>query len=613
MPPGPYADPSSTLDSDFEFIDRELTDGDHHAFSSEYIVNEQPMFSPRPLRIITLGAGASGLNMIHQLRKYDTENLLTHIVYEKNHDIGGTWLENRYPGCACDIPSHAYQFSWAPNPDWTSYYPGAVEIYEYFKRVAVEHDLLRYVQLNHKVVSAEWNEEERRWEVEVEDTLTGERASDWCDVFINGSGVLNNWKWPAIEGLKSFKGNMTHTATWDTKREAEFLDGKRVAVIGNGSSAVQLVPSIQPRVQTLSHFFRTPCWITAGYAPQHAGPDGANFQYSAEQKAKFRGNPAEYLKYRKEIEGELCQRFKFAIKDSPEQREAREFSEKEMKTKLKGDPRLAELLIPTFAVGCRRPTPGNGFLEAIVKENTTVINDPIVCVTERGIVTRTPEGGEEEHVFDTIICATGFDVSFSPRFPIIGQHKTDLRSIWGLKNAQGEDTGAKGYLSLAVPNFPNYFFFMGPASPVAHGSLLPCIEHVSHYLLKLIKRLQTENIRSLSPQQDATDDFNAHAQLFLKRTAWATHCRSWFKNGRKDGPISALWPGSRIHYFECLANVRWEDWEMGYAGDVVRDGKVVKRGNRFGVLGNGFVRREVEEGHDLTWYLNPGYDEVGTN
>ncbi|KAH8901422.1 cyclohexanone monooxygenase [Thozetella sp. PMI_491] len=545
------------------------------ACTGRYVVTEEPLGTARKLRVVMVGGGASGLNMARHMDLHMKSFELQ--IYEKNADIGGTWFENRYPGCACDIPSHSYQFAWEPNHAWGHYYSSWDEILAYFKGIAEKYDLYRYVKLQHKVSAAEWDEASGTWAVQVMNLQTGDTVRDWCHILINGTGVLNNWKWPDIPGLHSFKGDLVHTATWKPDLD---VTGKTVAVLGSGSSGIQVVPAIQPKVKRLITFIRSATWITAGFAQSHAGPGGANFAYTEEQKNTFRTQPEVYIHYRKEIEGELNTRFKFVIADSDAQKEARAYSIQEMKNKLK-DEGLQKHLIPTnFAVGCRRPTPGNGYLEALVEPNVRVITDNIAEIVPNGIKLDTGEIVE----IDTLVCATGFNLSFHPRFKLTGRGGEVIQDKWKRK--------PEAYLSVAAPGFPNYLMFLGPNAPVGHGSVLPIIEHTTKYIINLMKKMQTQGIKSVVPLPEAAAEFSEHITEFMKRTAWATPCRSWFKNGTIDGPIIALHPGSRIHWFHTMDNIRYEDYEINYLTK-----------NRFQYLGNGFSVKE-EPGADTTWYLD---------
>ncbi|KAF5004440.1 hypothetical protein FDECE_9078 [Fusarium decemcellulare] len=546
------------------------------ADSMAYTVTEAPLGTARSIRVLMVGAGASGLNLARHMDLHMENFELS--IYEKNADVGGTWFENRYPGCACDIPSHNYQFTWEPNPDWTHYYSAWDEILDYFRGIAKKYELYEYIKLRHKLERATWQAEQGIWTVEVAKLDTGETISDWGHVLINGTGILNNWKWPEIPGLHSFQGDLFHSATWDPKHE---IRGKTVAVIGTGSSGIQVVSAIQPVVKSLVAFIRSPTWITAGFAQSHAGPGGGNFAFTEAQKAEFKNDPDKYREYRKEIEGELNARFKFVIADSSEQQEARTYSVNEMRSKLNDEEILKYLMPENFAVGCRRPTPGNGYLEALTKDNVRVITDAIEEIVPYGVKLATSEIVQ----VDTLICATGFDLSFCPRFELTGRGGQTIAHKW-------KDM-PEAYLSVAVPDFPNYF---RPNAPVGHGSVLPIIEHSTKYIINMMKKIQSHNIKAISPLPQAVADFSAHITEFMKRTAWATPCRSWFKRGTIDGPIVALHPGSRIHWFHMMQNIRYEDWEYEHFSN-----------NRFQYLGNGFSTKEGV-GKDTTWYFDTPED-----
>lgn len=310
-----------------------------------------------------MGAGASTLNFLKKAEEQMENMKIT--VYEKNPKTGGTWAENRYPGCACDIPSVNYQFSWAVKL-WTHFYSYSPEIWEYIKDIYDKHDFVnKYIKLRHQINHVEWNETKGKWVVKVNNIATGEEFEDEAEYFINAGGVLNNWQWPDVPGLHdTFKGKVMHSAAYE---EGYALENKRVAVLGAGSSGVQIVAKIQPKVKQLYHWIRSPIWITAGFAQTWAGKDGANFEYTPEQRKYLEQNPKEYLKYRKQVENELNQRFKFIIKGSEEARVAREFSYDQMARKLNHDERLCDKIIPkNFNPGCRRPTPAPGYRKQIV-------------------------------------------------------------------------------------------------------------------------------------------------------------------------------------------------------------------------------------------------------
>ncbi|KAH7072432.1 FAD/NAD-P-binding domain-containing protein [Paraphoma chrysanthemicola] len=529
------------------------------------------MGTQRSLKVIFMGMGASGINFAYQLSRRTKGIDL--VIYEKNSAVGGTWHENVYDGCACDIPSVCYQFTWHRKPDWSKYYSGSDEIHTYMTDVADKHDLLRFAKLRHEIRRAEWQQASGKWKV----TVCGPDGTfdDYADFFINGGGCLNNWRWPEIKGLHDFGGKLMHTARWDREYD---LTGKRVLNIGIGSSGVQVIPNIISKVSELHVVARSPVWITEGFAQTWAGIDGGNFAYTEEVKQKFRNDEKHYMAYCKAIESELNMRFKIILNGTPEAAAAKKYSIEEMSRKLNYNPELMDKLIPkNFNIGCRRPTPGNGFLEALTNEKTRVYFGEIPEITATGFKDR--DG--QEHAVDTIICATGFDTSFKPPFEI----------LYDGKNLQDNFRGdIKGYLGLAYPEVPNYFVFLGAYGPLGHGSTLPMIEHYTDYVLQVLEKARTDNVKRLSVKKSVSEDFTRYADEYLKKTAWSGPCSSWFRNGKvSNKPV--LWPGSRIHQLTVLRQPRFEHFDFEYLD-----------GNSCSFLGNGFDVRE-NDGRDLTWYM----------
>ncbi|KAH9205896.1 putative monooxygenase [Leptodontidium sp. 2 PMI_412] len=544
-----------------------------------YEIPDVSFGSARQLRVICIGAGASGINLAYQFGRHMKNVDLQ--IYEKNEGVGGTWLENKYPGCACDIPAHNYQFSWAPNPRWTQFYASAPEILKYLQDTTRKFDLEKHMNFRHKVTQAKWDEVSGLWNLAILDESTGRVIEDSCHILINGSGFLNHWRWPEIPGLHSFEGDLMHTASW--KDGTNFKD-KRVGVIGNGSSGIQVLVSLYPEVKTMTTFIRSSTWVTTSFAQQFAGPDGANFDYTEEQKAEFAGNPQKMLAYQKDLELAMSARFELNLKDSPLQEQAKQYLTAQMKAKLGQDHPLTKVIIPDFGVGCKRPTPGLGYLEALSKPNTRVIMEPIAEVLPNAVKLKSGE----IVALDSLICATGFDYSWIPRFPIIGRGGVDIRELWKER--------PYGYMGLAVHHLPNYFVFLGPNSPLSHGSTLPTLEIVTKYICRVVWKLQTENYKSMVPTNAAVADFLAHCDKFHQRTIWGTKCRSWFKGGKEDGHVLTH-PGSRFHNVHMLINPRYEDWEWTSLST-----------NRFAYLGNGLTVLEKEEKEekrrDPTWFLD---------
>ncbi|EON96822.1 putative phenylacetone monooxygenase protein [Phaeoacremonium minimum UCRPA7] len=560
-----------------------------HTKDGAYSVREEPLGTPKPIRIIGIGAGASGINMVRTLRLNLTD--YEHVIYEKNEDVGGTWFENRYPGCRCDIPSHNYQFSWRANPEWSNFFSPAEEIEAYLCQICKDEKMMDVIKTSHKIVGARWNESKGIWEVKVVNLKTGEEFDDYANFLLDASGILNNWKWPDIEGLHDFNGTLIHSANWP--KDFDYAN-KSVAVIGNGSTGIQIVPAIQPDVQKLYHSVRTPTWVvppriqtmaTFGASKDILADIEIDEQenFTPEQIRKFKEDPDFYKKFVKAVEKDVNGNFPIMMKDSPMQQFASSQCRQYMTAMLGGDATLCKALIPTFPLGCRRMTPAHGYLKSLTQPNVFVLTGGMKRFVAEGIEM---ESGEVVKL-DAIICATGFDVSFCPRFPLIGRDG-NLQDIW-------TDHTPQAYMSCAVPGFPNYFTFMGPNAPGGHGSIFTASEHIAKYITRVIKKCQTEGVKAIAPLQEAVDDLYEHMGAFMPRTAWASSCRSWFKAGRADGPVTALHPGSRIHFFHMLETLRGEDYEYVYDHP---------RQNRFRYLGNGFSTKELDESVDSTWYLD---------
>ncbi|KAJ3505848.1 hypothetical protein NLJ89_g7199 [Agrocybe chaxingu] len=524
----------------------------------------KPIHHERPLKVICIGAGASGLLLAYKLqRSFESFEL---ILYEKNPVVSGTWYENKYPGCACDVASHTYTWSFEPSTKWSSVYAGSDEIFDYFKSFAEKYDLEKFCKFNHQVTKGRWDDVTAKWNLEITDLTDGKNVHDSCNILVNGCGILNAWRWPDIPGLEKYKGPLLHTANWDSRVN---LTRKHVGLIGNGSSGIQVLPAIHPIVSKVTTFIRSPTWVSPSHnIVQHV--------YTEEEHREFETSPGALLRYRKMLESSLNNLFPMFIADSDVQKSMYEGMVQTMKDKLR-DEALAQLVIPKWAVGCRRITPGPGYLETLASEKVQVVFGGIQEITERGCVS---DG--QEYPVDVLVCATGFDTSYQPRFPLIGLHDKNLADVWAEE--------PKAYFGIAAHGFPNYFTFLGPNSPVGNGPVLIGIEAQADYILKMIDRWQTENIHSLSPKAEAVEDFVAFKDSFMKQTVWEQGCKSWYKKGG-IGKNVALWPGSTLHYLEAMAEPRFEDWDIKYTG------------NRFTFLGNGFSQTETDLTSDLAYYI----------
>ncbi|EME38864.1 flavin-binding monooxygenase-like protein [Dothistroma septosporum NZE10] len=502
--------------------------------------------SNRKIRVLTIGAGISGILMAYQLQKH-CENV-EHVVYEKNEDVGGTWLENRYPRAGCDIPSHAYTYQFALNPDWPRFFSFAPDIWAYLNKVCETFDLKKYMRFHVEVVGCYWQEHAGEWVVKLREHLPNHEVrefEDRCNVLLYGAGVLNNFKFPDIPGLQDrFKGRVIHTARWPKDYKEEDWAKERVAVIGSGASSIQTVPGMQPYAKHLDIFVRTGVWF--GVIAGNSGSQAK--EYSEEERENFRRDPKAVVAHAREIEEQVNGMWGGFYAGSMGQKMGSGYFRTRMAEHIK-DERLLQGFSPKFGLGCRRITPGDPYMEAIQKENVDVHFTPVESCTEKGVV-----GGDGvEREVDTVICATGFDVSYRPRFPVIGKDGVDLREKW--------DLCPESYLGLAIPDMPNFLTFIGPTWPIENGSVMAPLHSVSEYAIQLIKRMQNENIRSWVPRQDITDSFNDHVQEWIKHTVWKDDCRSWYKNN-ETGRVNAIWPGSSLHYQQVIERPRYEDFEI---------------------------------------------------
>ncbi|CAI6334554.1 unnamed protein product [Periconia digitata] len=532
-----------------------------------------PMHAQRHVRIICVGAGASGLLMAYKLQRHFSNYSLT--VYEKNSEVSGTWYENRYPGCACDVPSHNYTWSFEPKLDWSAVYASSREIFQYFNDFAHKYGLRRFVKTQHQVGGAFWNQQKGGYDVQVQDLSTGKTHTDHCDIMINASGILNNWAWPAIPGLDRYKGVLLHTANWDENVD---LEGRHVGLIGNGSSGIQVLPTIQPYVKKCTTFIREPTWVSPVQGlEQHVFTD--------QERLEFATNPDALTKYRRDIERGLNGQFGLFLKGTNTNNDTETYFREQMSGKLQND-YLEKRLIPDWHVGCRRLTPGIGYLESLGKENVETVYGEINEITERGCLC---DNGQEYPV-DVLICATGFNTSFKPRFPVVGPGGNNLQDAWADE--------PRSYFGIAAPDVPNYLIFLGPNCPIGNGPVLSAIEAQADYMCKLIDRFQTHNIATFAPKAEAVDDFIAHKNQFMNGTVWQDPCRSWYKAGKPNGPITALWPGSTLHYIEAMMEVRLDDWDVQYSG------------NRFAWLGNGYSQTELDPTADWAYYIREKDDDA---
>lgn len=344
------------------------------------------------------------------------------------------------------------------------------------RRTTTKYNLDEKVQFNSTVTSTVWNDDTSQWKIKIQ-SADGTVRDDTADILINGSGILNHWRWPDIQGLHSFQGTLVHSAAWDPTID---WTGKRVALIGNGSSGIQIMPHVQQSAKHVVTYIRNPTWIAP--SPWET-EDGKPPMYTKEDQQRLRENPQELRELRRATESLVNRYFLSLLKGTPEQVAAQEYTTAVMKKRLgEHNTDLHEKLIPQFQLGCRRLTLGEGYLEALQAPNVTVEMSPIQQVTDKGIVTAT---SEEE--FDIIICATGFEVNFVPRWELVGKDGVRLADQW--------QDSPEAYFGVCAPNMPNYFIFNGPNCPAGHGNLLSAMSFMTDYILRWCRKIATEDIK----------------------------------------------------------------------------------------------------------------------
>ena len=466
----------------------------------------------RHVHIAILGTGFSGLGMAIRLKQQGQEDF---VVLEKATDIGGTWRDNTYPGCACDIPSHLYSFSFALNPRWSRAYSPQPEIRDYLRSCAKRFGILPHIQWNSELLEASWNEDNSRWHI------TTSQGQLTADILILGNGPLSEPSLPSIPGIEDFEGVLFHSAQW--KHDYD-LTGKRVAVIGTGASAVQFVPHIQPKVEHLSLFLRTPPWILPRL--DHAIP--------AWQRTMFRILPITQRLARTRIywRNELLV---LGFVRKPDRMEegmkiARRYLEKQVP-----DPVLRAKLTPQYMMGCKRILLSDDFYPALTRPNIEVITDRIREVRAHSIVT---EDGRE-HEIDTIICGTGFhvtDTQFAGR--VYGRGGQSLADSW--------QTGPNAYLGTTIAGFPNLFLLIGPNTGLGHNSMVYMIESQLNYILDCLRTMERRNLQFVEVQPEIQKTFNTEMQRRMQGTVWTSGCASWYLDA--NGHNTTLWPGFTFEF-----------------------------------------------------------------
>jgi cation diffusion facilitator CzcD-associated flavoprotein CzcO len=453
--------------------------------------------------VAIIGCGFSGIGLAIRLKQEGVEDF---VVLERNEGVGGTWWANTYPGCACDVPSHLYSFSFAPNPDWTRTYSRQPEIRDYLHRVVAEHGIQPHIRLDTEVRAARWSED--RWEI---DTSNGPVTAK---VLVSAAGPLVEPKLPDFPGLERFQGPAFHSARWD---HSVSLKGKRVAAIGTGASAIQFVPKIAPEVEQLHVFQRTPPWVM----PHSSRP------ITHVERRLFRLFPA----LQRLVRGGIYTARELLVLGFVKRPRAMTLLEKVSRRHMERSlpPELLEKATPNYRLGCKRILPSNEWYPALARDNVELVTDAVTEVRERSIVTA--DGRERE--VDAIVFGTGFHVVDMPVGQMVtGRDGKTLADVW--------NGSPRAHLGSTVPGFPNFFILLGPNTGLGHSSMVYMLESQLAFVTGALREMRQRNADTVEVRDEVVQRYNAEIQARLKNTVWNTGCQSWYLDAEGRNPT--LWP-----------------------------------------------------------------------
>jgi cation diffusion facilitator CzcD-associated flavoprotein CzcO len=477
--------------------------------------------------IAIAGTGFSGLGAAIRLKQAGFHDL---VLFERSSDVGGVWRDNAYPGAACDVESYLYSFSFAPNPRWSYAFGRQPEIYSYLRDCAQRFGVIPHIQFQNAVRDAHWDDARQRWVIE---TAKGTVTADF---FLPAVGALSDPLIPEIPGLKTFKGKQFHSAQWDHSYD---LSGKKVAVIGTGASAVQFIPEIQPKVQKLTLFQRTPAWVLPRWDERFSERQKKLYDRVPALQKLRRG--AIYL--RREL---LVMGFRNPNLMRLVERFARRYLEEVVK-----DPTLRQKLTPDFRIGCKRILITKDYLPALTRPNVDVVTTGINEVREHSIVT----ADGVEHEVDTIIFGTGFHVMDLPfANHVRGRDGRTLNETWA--------GSPSAYLGTTVNGFPNLFFLMGPGTGLGHTSVILMLESQLQILMGALEHMRNKRLDVIEPRKDVQDRYFTWLQKEAQGTVWtAGGCASWYLD--QNGKLTSLWPHGTMA-FRNKARFRENDYVLSH-------------------------------------------------
>jgi cation diffusion facilitator CzcD-associated flavoprotein CzcO len=481
---------------------------------------------PRHVRVAIVGAGFGGLGAAIRLLQSGERDV---VVLEKAADIGGTWRDNSYPGCACDVPSVLYSYSFAPNPDWTHSFSPQAEIWDYLRRCVDRFGLARYLRMGVELLEGRWDDGAGRWRIR---TSAGELTAD---VLVAATGPLCEPRIPDLPGLDSFQGTVFHSARW---RHDHDLTNRDVAVVGTGASAIQFVPQIAPQVRRLTIFQRTAPWIVP-----RSDRRLTRLEHSAYRRFPVLQRIARsgvYAGREVLVLGMLHPRVA---------RLQQKIAERHLRRVVR-DPQLRAAMTPAYAMGCKRILISSDYLPAVQRENVRLETTAVERVRPHAVV-----GADGvEHPVDTIILGTGFHVTDQPIADrLSGRDGRTLAEHWA--------GSPKAYGTVTVHGFPNLFLVLGPNSGTGHTSVVLLAEAQVEHLLAALRHLRATGAAALEPTATAQAAFVREVDRRMRGSVWtAGGCRSWYLD--RTGRNSALWPGFTMPLRRRLRTVRPEDYEL---------------------------------------------------
>lgn len=495
-------------------------------------MHQETRRSPRPTSgsqvdydVAIIGAGFAGIGMAHKLRLAGINNL---VILERGSGVGGTWRDNVYPGCACDIPSHLYSFSFRQNPDWTRLYPAQAEIVRYLEDCVTDFGLAEDLRLDTAVTCAAFDEGAGNWLVTLS---TGSTLR--ARVLVSAIGGLSRPSIPAIVGLTDFEGKVFHTASWDADCD---LNDKRVAVVGTGASAVQLVPQIAGRVRELVVYQRTPPWVV----PKNDRPMRPVERWLLKHLGFSRRLFRAYLYWRQELLG-----LGFTL-SSRLMALGRHQASRHIRGSIT-DADLRDKVTPDYPMGCKRVLLSDDYYPALSRTNVQLVDRGVERFTRRGIVDSSGKACEA----DVVIFATGFDAA-DPLSParIVGRGGRELAVDW--------KDGPEAYLGISVAGYPNFFLLMGPNTGLGHNSVIFMIESQIRYAVRLVREILDNPGRTLEVVPEVQSVFNRKLEASFADSVWVSGCTSWYQT--ESGRQFAIWPGFTFTYWFRTLRPRLRDF-----------------------------------------------------